>query len=65
VCFFSIQAGAGGVDACDFAEMLLRMYVMFFERAGYKAEEVERNDGDEAGIQSVTLRGRDRTPTAT
>jgi peptide chain release factor 2 len=55
-CFFSIQAGAGGVDACDFAEMLLRMYVMFFERAGYKAEEVERNDGDEAGIQSVTLR---------
>lgn len=55
-CFFSIQAGAGGVDACDFAEMLMRMYVMFFERAGYKAEEVERNDGDEAGIQSVTLR---------
>jgi protein subunit release factor B len=36
--------------------MLLRMYLMFFERNGYKATEVERNDGDEAGIQSVTLR---------
>lgn len=55
-CFFSIQAGAGGVDACDFAEMLLRMYLMYFERNGFKAEEVDRNDGDEAGIQSVTLR---------
>ncbi len=54
-CFFSIQAGAGGVDASDFAEMLLRMYVMYFERAGFKAAEVERNNGDEAGIQSVTL----------
>ncbi len=54
-CFFSIQAGAGGVDACDFAEMLLRMYLMYFERAGYEVSELERNDGDEAGIQSVTL----------
>jgi peptide chain release factor 2 len=55
-CFFSIQAGAGGVDSCDFAEMLLRMYLMYFERAGYKATEIDRRDGDEAGIQSVTLR---------
>lgn len=55
-CFFSIQAGAGGVDACDFAEMLLRMYIMYFERNGFKAEEVDRNEGEEAGIQSVTLR---------
>ncbi len=55
-CFFSIQAGAGGVDSCDFAEMLLRMYLMYFERAGYKAAEIDRRDGDEAGIQSVTLR---------
>jgi peptide chain release factor 2 len=54
-CFFSIQAGAGGVDACDFAEMLLRMYLMYFERNGFKATEVDRRDADEAGIQSVTL----------
>ena len=55
-CFFSIQAGAGGVESCDFAEMLLRMYLMYFERAGYEALEVDRRDGEEAGIQSVTLR---------
>ncbi len=55
-CFFSIQAGAGGVESCDFAEMLMRMYLMYFERNGYTALEVDRNDGDEAGIQSVTLR---------
>ncbi len=55
-CFFSIQAGAGGVDACDFAEMLLRMYAMYFERTGFRAAEVDRRDGEEAGIQSVTLR---------
>lgn len=55
-CFLSIQAGAGGVDACDFAEMLLRMYIMYFERNGYQAEEVDRREGEEAGIQSATLR---------
>ena len=55
-CFVSIQAGAGGVDSCDFAEMLLRMYLMFFERNGYTASEVDRRAGEEAGIQSVTLR---------
>ena len=55
-CFLSIQAGAGGVDACDFAEMLLRMYVMFFERGGYRVSEVNRRSAEEAGIQSTTLR---------
>lgn len=54
-CFFSIQAGAGGVDACDFAEMLLRMYLRYFENAGFRASEVDRRSADEAGIQSVTL----------
>jgi peptide chain release factor 2 len=57
-CFFSIQAGAGGVDSCDFAEMLLRMYLMYFEKAGYEAQEVDRREGEEAGIQSITLRVR-------
>jgi peptide chain release factor 2 len=55
-CFFSIQAGAGGVDACDFAAMLLRMYLMYFEKSGYEAVEIDRRPGEEAGIQSVTLR---------
>jgi len=55
-CFFSIQAGAGGVDACDFAAMLLRMYLMHFEKNGYEAVEIDRRPGEEAGIQSVTLR---------
>ena len=55
-CFLSVQAGAGGVDACDFAEMLFRMYVMYFEKIGFSASEVDRRDAEEAGIQSVTLR---------
>ncbi len=55
-CFLSIQAGAGGVDACDFAEMLLRMYLMYLERNGYSVQEVDRREADEGGIQSVTLR---------
>jgi peptide chain release factor 2 len=55
-CFFSIHAGAGGTESCDWAEMLLRMYLRFFERGGYKAEEVDRLAGEEAGIRSITLR---------
>jgi len=55
-CFLSIQAGAGGADACDFAEMLLRMYIMYFERTGFQASEVDRRAAEEAGIQSATVR---------
>jgi peptide chain release factor 2 len=55
-CFFSIQAGAGGTESCDWAEMLLRMYLRYFQRAGYEAEEISRKDGEEAGIQSISLR---------
>jgi len=54
-CFFSIHAGAGGTESCDWAEMLLRMYLRYFERAGFGAEQVDRVDGEEAGIRSVTL----------
>jgi len=54
-CFFSIQAGAGGTESCDWAEMLLRMYLKYFQKAGFVAEEVSRKDGEEAGVQSVTL----------
>ncbi len=55
-CFFSIQAGAGGTEACDWAEMLLRMYLRYFERIGYSVEELARTDGEEAGIRSITLK---------
>jgi len=54
-CYFSIQAGAGGTDSQDWAAMLLRMYLRYFERAGYEAEELARKPGEEAGIQSVSL----------
>lgn len=54
-CYFSIQAGTGGADACDWAEMMLRMYLRHFERCEYSVEELSRRDGEEAGIQSTTL----------
>jgi peptide chain release factor 2 len=54
-CYFSIHAGAGGTESCDWAEMLLRMYVRYFERGDYSAEEIDRVEGEEAGIRSVTL----------
>lgn len=54
-CYFSIQAGAGGTEACDWADMLFRMYLRYFEIKGYKVEELARKDGEEAGIQSVNL----------
>lgn len=55
-CFFSINAGAGGTEAEDWSEILFRMYLRYFERNGYKVEEVERTDGGEAGISHVTLK---------
>jgi peptide chain release factor 2 len=54
-CYFSIQAGAGGTDAQDWAEMLLRMFLRYFERNGYDVAELERTAGEEAGIKSVSL----------
>jgi len=51
----SINAGAGGTDACDWAEMLLRMYLRWAEAHGLTAEELDRQDGDEAGIRSTTV----------
>ena len=55
-CYFSIHAGAGGTESCDWTEMLLRMYLRYFERNGYAVEEVDRLAGEEAGIRSVSLR---------
>ena len=50
-----INAGAGGTEAQDWAEMLLRMYSRFAERNGFKLAEINRTDGSEAGIKSVTI----------
>ena len=52
----TIKPGAGGVDAQDWAEMLVRMYVRWCERRGFAAQLIERQPGDEAGIKSATLR---------
>ena len=51
----SINAGAGGTESQDWAEMLLRMYARWAERKGYKLEELDRQPGDEAGIKSATI----------
>lgn len=54
-CLLEINAGAGGTEACDWAEMLYRMYVMWGEKNGHKVRELSRVDGDVAGIKSVSL----------
>jgi peptide chain release factor 2 len=51
----SINAGAGGTEAQDWAEMLFRMYVRWVERHGYKSDIIDFQPGDEAGIKSVTF----------
>ena len=55
-CFIDIQAGAGGTEACDWASMLLRQYLKYAERKGFKAEILEETDGDVAGIRSASLK---------
>ncbi len=53
--FLTIHAGAGGTEACDWAEMLLRMYLMWAESKGFAAEISDREDGGAAGIQEATV----------
>jgi peptide chain release factor 2 len=55
-CFLDIQAGAGGTEACDWAQMLLRQYLRYCERKGYKTEVMEESEGDVAGIKSATIK---------
>ncbi|MFA7485574.1 MAG: peptide chain release factor 2 [Phycisphaerae bacterium] len=54
-CFFSIHAGAGGTESCDWTNMLLRMYTRYFDDNKYKYEQYEITPGEEAGIRSITL----------
>ncbi len=55
-CFFSIHAGAGGTESCDWANMLLRMYTRYFQQNGYDYEEYDITPGEEAGVRSITLK---------
>lgn len=50
-----ITAGAGGTESCDFTQMLMRMYIMWAEKHGYKVTELNLQDGDVAGVKTVTL----------
>jgi peptide chain release factor 2 len=54
-CYFSISAGDGGTEANDWAEMLMRMYLFYFENMGWKVEELSKTYGTEVGIDHVTL----------
>jgi peptide chain release factor 2 len=55
-CFFSIHAGAGGTESCDWVNMLLRMYTRYFDRNNYQYSELDMTPGEEVGIRSITLR---------
>ncbi|WP_157358300.1 peptide chain release factor 2 [Winogradskyella sp. J14-2] len=50
-----ITAGAGGTESCDWASMLMRMYLMYAEKSGFKVKELNLQEGDVAGIKTVTL----------
>jgi peptide chain release factor 2 len=53
--FLTIHSGAGGTEACDWADMLLRMYQRWCDRRGYKVEMIDFQAGDEVGVRSATL----------
>ena len=52
----TLHAGAGGTEACDWTEMLYRMYILYAEKHGYKITELDRLEGDSAGIKSVSFK---------
>src|SRR5690606_20301506 len=55
-CYLEIQAGAGGTEACDWAAMLLRQYLRYCERKGFKTTLLEETPGDVAGIKGATIK---------
>ena len=54
-CYLEIHPGAGGTESCDWANMLLRMYTMFFDKFGFKYTIIDKLPGEEAGIKSVLI----------
>lgn len=54
-CVLEINAGAGGTESCDWAEILSRMYIMWAEKNGFRVVELDKQDGDVAGIKSISL----------
>lgn len=54
-CILELNSGAGGTESQDWAEMMMRMYIMWGEKNGFKVKEIERTDGEAAGIKSCTL----------
>ncbi len=54
-CILEIHPGAGGTESCDWASMLYRMYTRYCEKKGFKTEILDYQDGDEAGIKSVSI----------
>ena len=55
-CILEIHAGAGGTESCDWVSMLYRMYTRYLEKNNYKIEELDKQDGEEAGIKSVMIK---------
>ena len=54
-CIFEIHSGAGGTEACDFANMIFRMYLRYFDKKGYKYSIIDMQEGEEVGIKSVSI----------
>src|SRR3546814_9426737 len=57
-CYLEVNAGAGGTEAQDWAQMLLRMYVRWAEAHGYKVEWLEESPGEQAGLKTASIRVR-------
>lgn len=55
-CTLEVHSGAGGTEACDWANMLFRMYLRYCEKKGYKVEILDFQDGDEVGLKSATIK---------
>ena len=55
-CILEIHSGAGGTEACDWANMLYRMYTRYFDKYGYKYQLIDKQNGEEVGIKSVMLK---------